>query len=279
MNVGSWLKQASASGVDRLDAELILATVIQKERIFLCSHPEYEISEQEKGEASQMLARRLAHEPLAYILGYKEFYGRKFRVTPHTLIPRPETEAIIRNIKSLFTSFPELNRSSPAILDVGTGSGCIAISLALELPNSQVTAVDISAKALDCAKYNAMQLGATNISIKKSNLFSAAPEKYDIVVANLPYVDRTWPWLDHATLGYEPAQALFANDEGLAEIKKLMLAVSAHLRQNGFVILEADKSQHQKISDFVAENTDLAPIAPDDSQSLVLIWQMSAPKH
>lgn len=279
MNVGSWLKQASASGVDRLDAELILATVIQKERIFLCSHPEYEISEQEKGEASQMLARRLAHEPLAYILDYKEFYGRKFRVTPHTLIPRPETEAIIRNIKSLFTSFPELNRSSPAILDVGTGSGCIAISLALELPNSQVTAVDISAKALDCAKYNAMKLGATNISIKKSNLFSATTEKYDIVVANLPYVDRTWPWLDHATLGYEPAQALFANDEGLAEIKKLMLAVSAHLRQNGFVILEADKSQHQKISDFVAENTDLVPIAPDDSQSLVLIWQMSAPKH
>ena len=201
MNVGSWLKRASASGVDRLDAELILATVIQKERIFLCSHPEYEISEQEKGEASQILARRLAHEPLAYILGYKEFYGRKFRVTPHTLIPRPETEAIIRNIKSLFTSFPELNRSSPAILDVGTGSGCIAISLALELPNSQVTAVDISAKALDCAKYNAMRLGATNISIKKSNLFSATPEKYDIVVANLPYVDRTWPRLDHATLG------------------------------------------------------------------------------
>ena len=210
MNAGSWLKQAVQQCVGQLDAELILAKVIQKERIFLHSHPEYEISNQEKGEANQLMARRLAHEPLAYILGYKEFYGRKFRVTPDTLIPRPETEAIIQNIKSLVTSFPEKRDESFSILDVGTGSGCIAISLALELPNSQVTAVDISAKALDCAKYNIQQLGATNISTKKSHLFSATPGKFDFIASNLPYLDRDWPWLDREALSYEPDSALYA---------------------------------------------------------------------
>ena len=152
MNVSSWLNLATKQ-IDRLDAELILANSIHKERIFLHGHPEYELSEREKAKADQDLSRRKKSEPLAYILGYKEFYGRNFRVTPDTLIPRPETEALIDIIKSLplVTSFP---KSEPLeILDVGTGSGCIAITLALELPKSQITAIDISTKALDCAQY------------------------------------------------------------------------------------------------------------------------------
>ena len=273
MNVSSWLNAATQS-VDRLDAELILSNVIQKERIFLHGHPEYELSEREKAKADKDIARRQNGEPVAYILGYKEFYGRQFKVTPDTLIPRPETEAIIDEIKSLsyVTSFP--SDETLEILDIGTGSGCIAITLALELPNSQITAVDISAKALDCAQYNAKALGASNISTKLSNLFESTPEKYDIIVANLPYVDRGWDWLDQKTLSYEPEAALYAPDEGLALIKQTILDAPKHLKPGGFLILEADISQHQKIRTFATENTDLESNTCQNRQSLVLVLRL-----
>ncbi len=273
MNASSWLS-AAASSIDRLDAELILANAIQKERIFLHGHPEYELNEREKAKADQDLARRQKREPLAYILGYKEFYGRKFQVTPDTLIPRPETEAIIDFVKSLpfVTSFPQTE--TLRILDVGTGSGCIAITLGLELPNSQITAVDISAKALDCAQYNIQALGATNISTKISNLLESTPEKYDIIVANLPYVDPDWEWLDRETLSYEPDSALYADDGGLALIKKLILDAPAHLSEGGYLILEADLSQHQKIRTFATENTDFISSTSQSHQSLVLALRL-----
>ena len=273
MNVSSWLKDATTS-IDHLDAELILSNVIQKERIFLHGHPEYELSEREKAKADNDLARRQNGEPIAYILGHKEFYGRNFRVTPDTLIPRPETEAIIDEIKSLayVTSFP--HDETLEILDIGTGSGCIAITLALELPNSQVTAVDISTKALDCAQYNAQALGASNISTKLSNLFESTPEKYDIIVANLPYVDRNWDWLDQKTLSYEPETALYAKDGGLALIKQTILEAPKHLKKGGYLILEADPSQHQKIRTFATENTDLIPSTSQNHQSLALVLHL-----
>lgn len=273
MNASSWLNNAAQS-IDRLDAELILSNVIQKERIFLHGHPEYDLSEREKAKADSFFARRQNGEPLAYILGSKEFYGRSFKVTPDTLIPRPETEAIIDNIKSLsyVTSFP--HDETLEILDLGTGSGCIAITLALELPNSQITAVDISAKALDCAQYNAATLGASNISTKISDLFENTPEKYDIIVANLPYVDRNWPWLDQKTLSYEPETALYAPDEGLALIKKTILEAPEHLKPGGYLILEADLSQHQKIRTFASENTDFISNTSQNHQSLALVLHL-----
>ena len=272
MNASSWLKNA-ASSIDRLDAELILANAIEKERIFLHGHPEYELDQREKAKADQDFSRRQKGEPLAYILGYKDFYGRKFKVTPDTLIPRPETEAIIQSVKSLATSFAQ--NEPLAILDVGTGSGCIAITLALEIPNSQITAVDISTQALDCAQYNAAALGVSNISTKVSNLLENTPEKYHIIVANLPYVDPTWDWLDHQTLDYEPKTALYANDGGLGLIKKLIQDAPNHLENGGYLILEADLSQHQKIRDFASETTDFVSVDSDQNrQSLVLVLQL-----
>ena len=276
MNVSSWLNLATKQ-IDRLDAELILANSIHKERIFLHGHPEYELSEREKAKADQDLSRRKKSEPLAYILGYKEFYGRNFRVTPDTLIPRPETEALIDIIKSLplVTSFP---KSEPLeILDVGTGSGCIAITLALELPESQITAIDISTKALDCAQYNIDHLGATNISTKKSNLLDSVSGKYDVIVANLPYVDRNWDWLDRETLAYEPDSALYADDGGLQLIKQLIVQAPKNLKNGGYLILEADRSQHQKICNFAVRETEFVPNeAPSRVLALVLRLHQNA---
>ena len=273
MNVSSWLKRASKT-IDHLDAELILAKGVEKERIFLHGHPEYILTQSEEEKANQDLVRRQKGEPLAYILGFKEFYGRKFKVTADVLIPRPETEAIIENIKSLVTSFPDYPSAPLAILDVGTGSGCIAITLALELTNTHLTAVDNSPKALDCTQYNIAALGASNISTKISDLFAATPEKYHIIVANLPYVDPDWAWLDRASLDYEPSSALYAPDGGLALIKRLIKESPDHLRPGGYLVIESDRSQQPAVQTFAAAHTSLESIAALDRHSLVSVWRL-----
>lgn len=268
MNVSSWLKRASTS-VNHLDAELILAHFLGVERSFLHAHPETELTEAQISELDQLCQRRAGGEPLAYITGVKDFYGREFKVTPDVLIPRPETEALIEVAKSL----------KPArILDVGTGSGCIAITLAKELPDSQVTAVDISEKALKIAQENA-QKHLAKIDFRQSDLLSGLKEeKFDLIVANLPYVDKNWDWLG-PELQFEPEIALYAEDNGLKQIKKLIKQGSEHLEQGGHLLLEADRSQHQKIRTFAAENTDFTSVTSDDG-SLALVLALPSPqKH
>jgi release factor glutamine methyltransferase len=241
MNVSSWLKKATIS---RLDAELILANSLGKDRVFLHAHPEFELSESVEKQVNSDMERREKHEPLAYILGYKEFYGRKFAVTPDVLIPRPETEAIINLAKELILH---------KILDVGTGSGCIAITLKLELPESDVTALDISPKALALAGQNAAQLDA-KVAFLESDLLEKAQGKYDLIVANLPYVDKKWDWLS-PELVFEPDLALYAKDSGLYDIKLLVGQAEAHLTTGGAMILESDLSQHDAIKDYVEQTT------------------------
>ncbi len=248
MNVSSWLKRAATSQISHLDAELILAHALNKERVFLHAHPDYELTESEQKLAEEYLKRRQNHEPVAYILGSKEFYGREFVVTPDTLIPRPETEAIIDLVKGL-------SLEKPKILDVGTGSGCIAITLKLELPESDVMAVDISEKALVAAEKNADNLHA-NLEFKKSDLLKNVNEKYDIIVANLPYVDKNWDWLS-PELDFEPETALYSEDFGLKDIKNLILESDTKLAEQGKLILESDISQHEAIENFVKSNTNM----------------------
>lgn len=248
MNVSSWLKRAATSQISHLDAELILAHALHKERVFLHAHPDYELTESEQKKAEDYLKRRQNHEPVAYILGSKEFYGREFAVTPDTLIPRPETEAIIDLVK-------ELSLEKPKILDVGTGSGCIAITLKLELPESDVMAVDISEKALAVAEKNANNLHA-NLEFKKSDLLKNVDEKFDIIVANLPYVDKNWDWLS-PELDFEPETALYSEDFGLKDIKNLILESNTKLAEQGKLILESDISQHKAIESFVKSNTNM----------------------
>lgn len=302
MNVNSWLKKASSS-IDRLDAELILASIFDKDRTFLHAHADEELTAEQQKVVDDMLLRRQKHEPLAYILGYKEFYGHKFYLTRDVLIPRPETEALVDIASELYQKL-SANAAKPTkttgtaktvqtiqsgepikILDLGTGSGCIALSLASKLSQSaknhaepeasiQIVASDISAKALACAEYNAQKLQIKSISWVKSNLLKSKAFKnqtFDIIVANLPYVDKAWPWIDKNTLKYEPKLALYASNYGLGLIKNLIDKAPKHLKKGGFLVLEADICQHQAILDYVAEKNKLqeyVPVVSNDAQNL-----------
>lgn len=197
--------------------------------------------------------------PKAYREGCVDFYGRKFKVTPNVLIPRPETEMIIDSVLSLSgkaylpgvkASKAEVDCDNLTIVDVGTGSGCIAATLQLELPGAKVFAVDISEKALDVAKENAEILGA-DVTFSRSDLLSGvASDNVNgdlIIVANLPYVDREWEWLDREALSFEPEEALYAEDGGLALYKRLFREAGGISSGKVFVVIEADPCQHEEL--------------------------------
>ncbi|MBB1559324.1 peptide chain release factor N(5)-glutamine methyltransferase [Candidatus Saccharibacteria bacterium] len=242
MNISAWLDQAARQlreiGVDsaRLDAELILANTLRKNRTYLHAHPESNIDPRRVDIANARLRLRLERVPLAYILGYRDFYGRRFTVSPQVLVPRPESEAIIELLKELDVS--------GKLLDIGTGSGCLGITAKLKIPKLNVILSDISQPALRVARQNAEKFQA-DVALIKSNLLRAVPGKFDIIIANLPYVDRSWqrsPETNH-----EPALALFAKDEGLALIYQLIDQLPAHLSPGALVFLEADPRQHGAI--------------------------------
>ncbi len=193
----------------------------------------------------------------------KDFYGRDFIVTKDTLIPRPETEQLIDLVLTLAGKpfLPGVRAPKrilpphPIILDVGTGTGCIAITLAKELPEAKIYASDISAPALKIAKKNAVKHSApitTIISHLLDKVNDGTLPTPDLVVANLPYVDPDWPWLDKKSLSKEPSIALYADDHGLALIKKLIIQAS-HL-YIPHLILEADPCQHDEITLFAKKN-------------------------
>ena len=193
--------------------------------------------------------------PQAYKNGYQDFYGRDFIVTPDVLIPRPETEQIIDIVLNLAGKpyllgvKPGPNRlpDNPVILDIGTGSGCIAITIKKELPNAKVYATDISEKALQIAQKNAQNHGVP-IHLIISHLLNDVKFSPDIIVANLPYVDKNWDWLDNVALSHEPSLALYADDHGLKLIKELLdQAASRHISH---LILEADPCQHEEIINY-----------------------------
>ena len=196
--------------------------------------------------------------PLAYRNGIQDFYGRDFIVTPDVLIPRPETEQIIDAVLTLagkpylpgIKPTPNQLPKNPTILDIGTGSGCIAITIKKELPDAIVYASDISEKALNVAKKNAKK-HHTEIDFIKSNLLQNINFTPDLITANLPYVDENWEWLDKTSLDYEPATALYAEDHGLALIKTLIQETKQ--RKIKYLILEADPSQHTDIINYATK--------------------------
>ncbi len=193
--------------------------------------------------------------PRAYKDGHRDFYGRDFIVTPDVLIPRPETEQIIDTVLNLAGKpylpgvKPGQNKlpKNPIILDVGTGSGCIAITLKKELPDAKVYASDISEKALQITQKNAQNHGVL-IHFIISHLLDNVKFTPDVIVANLPYVDENWDWLDKKSLSHEPSIALYADDHGLKLIKELIdQSASRHISR---LILEADPCQHEEIINY-----------------------------
>ena len=247
MNISTWLKGATKQlkdiGIEssRLDAELILAETIRKPRTYLHAHLDEELDPRRIDIANARLDLRIDRVPIAYILGEKEFFGRPFAVSPHVLIPRPESEDVIH----LFLEVSANDISShSSLIDIGTGSGCLGITAKLERPNISVLLSDISKQALDIAQKNADTLGA-RIRLEQQNLLHGYIEPLTYILANLPYVDSSWPVSPE--LRHEPQQALFAADSGMELISKLVTQASRHLEHGGWLILEADPEQHSRI--------------------------------
>jgi release factor glutamine methyltransferase len=252
--IKDWLDQATVRlvgvgiGTAKLDAEIILAHTLRKPRTYIHAHNEDQLSSREYEIAEARLDLRLDRTPIAYIIGHKDFYGRRFKVTPATLIPRPESEEMITILNEIMPGskalLPKVHKN---LVDVGTGSGILGITAKLEHPELDVTLLDISRHALNVAKQNATLLHA-DVQTTQSDLLSQYFLSADIILANLPYVDPSWERSPETN--QEPPEALFAEEDGLALIKKLIDQTTDKLRSNGYLLLEADPRQHDTIVSF-----------------------------
>lgn len=244
----------------RLDAELIMAHTLRKGRTWIHAHSDEPLDARHREIADARLMLRLDRVPIAYIIGHKDFFGRRFNVTTATLIPRPESEAMIELLNTLPLD------TGMKLVDVGTGSGCLGITAKLEHPELDVTLVDIDNHALNIAEKNATQLSA-QVTVMQSDLLAAYPFVADIILANLPYVDPEWersPETEH-----EPSIALFAEDNGLTYIKKLIDQCHSKLAPQGYLLIEADRRQHHLITAY-AEQHGLTRVS---TQGLILVYR------
>lgn len=258
MTAQEWLQSAttqlqrSSYTSARLDAELLLAHYSQKPREYLLAHSEMVVSKQKELDAG--LTRRLKHEPLAYIVGRKEFYGREFVVTPDVLVPRPETETMIELLKQSLADRRWKIEDDMTIIDIGTGSGCLAISAKLELPDATVIGVDISKKALGVARLNDKNLHAEVKFLHGSLLEPCAlsPIPYSIILANLPYVPDDYAINSDAQ--NEPGQALFGGADGLDMYREFFVQAKQLAAKPTFIFTEALDFQHKKLSTIAKKN-------------------------
>ncbi len=238
------------------DAELLLLHTLQISRATLLAHPDDELTSDQLYLYERSIHRRLAHEPVQYIIGQQEFFGLALHVTPAVLIPRPETEHLVESVLA------RLPHNHPvSIADVGTGSGAIAIALAVHLPEAHITALDLSTEALHIAQLNAENHHvAQRIRFLQSDLFAALPPgaAFDAIVSNPPYV----PTSDRADLHpqvreYEPATALFAGPEGLDIYRRLIPEAHVLLKPQGLLALEIGQGQHPSLTALLANWHDL----------------------
>jgi release factor glutamine methyltransferase len=227
----------------RLEAEVAVMNVVRMPRQDLFARQEAEVSPQQERDLAQLLERRLKREPLAYILGRKEFYGVNLLVNSNVLIPRPETESLVEH--ALFMALMGMETPALVIADVGTGTGAIAINLALHLPRARIFAIDSSDAALDVASYNIRGHNvADRVTLLQGDLLEPLPEPVDLIVANLPYLptDRI-PTLQ-PEIQWEPRQALDGGADGLDAIRRLLAqAAGGKLKEAGVVLLELDPEQ------------------------------------
>lgn len=244
MIIRIWIRDAAEQLADvgiasaLLDAEIILAHTLRKSRTWLHAHSDDTIGVRELDIANARLDLRRDRTPIAYIVGHKWFYGRLFKVTPSTLIPRPESESLLELLSN------HISPTMHTLADIGTGSGCLGITAKLEHPQLSVTLADTSRHALQVAEANAKSLGA-DVAIVRSDLLASTPHRLDIIVANLPYVDKAWERSPETN--YEPREALFADKNGVGLIYQLIEQAVPQLTAGGLLILEADPYQHERI--------------------------------
>jgi release factor glutamine methyltransferase len=246
----------------RLTAELVLAHVLSEEREYLYAHDDRVLSEQELQMLEDRLYDRISGVPLQYIVGRQEFYGRYFRVNPAVLIPRPETEYIIEAVLEL-----QGTRGLPprplSIIDVGTGSGCIAVTLALELPGTNVFAGDVSFEALLVARENAATLGAP-VRFVCMDVLDALQTRFEFIVSNPPYVRRgELSRLQREVREHEPHVALFSPEDELAIYRRLVVGAEEMLNSGGHIIMEVGIGMDERVLSLFGPRWDALPTKTD----------------
>ncbi len=232
MDIGSSL-EAARQQIGRLEARLLLQHVTGLSASTLVAYPERPLDTAAQTAYRDLVARREAGEPIAYLIGRREFYGRDFIVGPGVLIPRPETELLVEQGMVKVADI-----AVPRILDLGCGSGCIAISLALERPDASVTALDASAAALAITQQNATTLGASLRCLQSDWCDALGAERFHLIVSNPPYIPATDPHLGQGDLRFEPPTALASGADGLDAIRCIIAAAPTHLLPGGWLLFE-----------------------------------------
>ena len=241
------IQQASRLLGSRLEAELLLAKTLTRDRAWLYAHASDPLDADAAMAFDALIQRRAGGEPIAYILGVREFFGRDFKVTPAVLIPRPETELLV----DLALQLP-LPVQSEAV-DVGTGSGCIALSLAAEKPHWRISATDISPTALAVAESNRELLGLGRVELVLGDLLGPlADHRFDLIVSNPPYVAIGDPHLEQGDLRFEPETALSSGYDGLDAIRRLVSQARQALNPGGWLLIEHGYDQGPQLRDLLA---------------------------
>ena len=234
----------------KLEAQLLLQHVLNVNRAWLIAHENDALQANNHAAFEALLKRRMQGEPMAYILGYREFYGLTLKVTPDTLIPRADTETLV---EVALNKLPSVGTKKPAILDLGTGSGAIALAIAKNSPQAYVTAVDASKSALIIAQQNAQNLHISNIQFFLSDWFVALQnQKFDLIVSNPPYIENEDTHLSQADLRFEPVSALVSGTDGLDDIRQIIDDCLIHLNPQGWLMLEHGYNQAELVADLMA---------------------------
>ncbi len=251
MNSTHPIKSALATAITQLqtdeatiEAQLLLQHVLNVNRAWIIAHQNDALEANIHAAFEALLKRRLNGEPIAYILGYREFYGLKLKVTPDTLIPRPDTEALV---EAALAKIPQ--NQSCKILDLGTGTGAIALAIAHNRPQVFVTATDASENALKIAQENAQNLKITNIEFVQSDWFGALQnQSFDVIVSNPPYIEQNDVHLTQGDLRYEPITALVSGQDGLDDIHHIIANAPQHLNPRGYLLLEHGYNQAKSVA-------------------------------
>ncbi|MCU5774858.1 peptide chain release factor N(5)-glutamine methyltransferase [Erwiniaceae bacterium BAC15a-03b] len=253
MDIRSWLKAATAAlcGGDspKRDAEILLGFVTGKSRSWLIAFDETELTAPQLAQLEALIARRANGEPVAHLTGEREFWSLPLSVSAATLIPRPDTEILVEQ------ALARLPASPAQILDLGTGTGAVALALASERADCQVVGVDRIAEAVTLAQHNAAKLQLTNARFLLSDWFSALEnQRFDLIVSNPPYIDADDQHLQQGDVRFEPLSALVADEQGLADIRRISAAAARFLQPGGWLLFEHGWQQAAAVRDILRDH-------------------------
>lgn len=250
--LNSLAQQFSAvSDSARVDAEVLLSFVAQKNRTWLYTWPERELTASQTRQLQALIKRRLQGEPVAYLTGEREFWSLTLQVSPDTLIPRPDTELLVEIALELFS---ERSHENLNIIDLGTGTGAIALAIACEQPNWRIVGLDRIPAAVELAQRNKTQLQIPNATFRESDWFSALDkQRFDLIVSNPPYIEQQDPHLEQGDVRFEPRSALVAKDDGLLDIKNIIAQAPDFLVNQGWMLFEHGYQQADAVRNLLSE--------------------------